>query len=290
MFFLKRILIAFWLMIALMTCVVAKSHKVISGAVHNAGADAVFPVTSTILYTQDQAMLIDTQLTKKDAQKMVDEIKKSGKPLTLIYISHSDPDFYFGLETILKAYPSAQVIATPATVEVIKNTGREKLKYWQKFIGEQAPSRIVIPTAIVGNSFYFGKEEFQIKGKDPQRTYLWMPQQKMIIGGSLLSNNMFIWTADAPTSEQRKQWDSIVLDMKKLAPRITIPGHFLGADPIANEAIEFTHQYIQTYDDVLKNYHSFNEIIKQMKIHYPNLGGDLNLQISTKLILDKTKP
>lgn len=287
MFSLKRSFFILSLFLALSACSTHKSIKITSGAVHNAGTDSIFPVTATILYSNDQAMLIDTLFTKKDAQKLVDEIKKSGKPLTLIYISHGDADFYYGLDTVLKAYPNARVIATQATVERIKNEGLNKLLYWRKFIGDQAPDSIVIPTPLTGDSFSFGNEVFYIKGDNPQRTYLWMPQQEMIIGGSLLSNDMFVWTADAPTTEQRMNWDKTVLAMKNLSPRITIPGHYLGADPVANEAIDFTHHYIQAYDEVLQRYHSVNEVVQQMKSRYPQISNDFNLQISTKLILEK---
>ncbi|AJA44290.1 MBL fold metallo-hydrolase [Frischella perrara] len=286
MAFLKRNLFIFFVALMLSACTAPKNYKVISGAVHNTGSDSMFPVTATILYTEDQAMLIDTQFTNKEAQQIVEEIKKSGKPLTLIYISHGDPDFYFGLDTVLNAYPNAHVIATSATVEKIRREGIGKLKYWRKYIGDQAPKRIVIPTALTSNTFDFGQDSFIVKGDDPNRTYLWMPKQRMIIGGSLLSNNMFIWTADARTSEQRMLWDKTVLEMRNLSPRITIPGHYLGNDPVANESIEFTHQYINTYDEVLKSNHSIYDIVRKMKEHYPQLGGDLNLEVSTTIILN----
>ena len=34
----------------------------------------------------------------------------SGKQLTTIYISHGDPDYYFGLDTLTAAFPKAKVL------------------------------------------------------------------------------------------------------------------------------------------------------------------------------------
>lgn len=51
-----------------------------------------------------EAILIDAQFDVKNGQALVDMIKQSGKQLTTVYISVGDPDFYFGLEPIMKAF------------------------------------------------------------------------------------------------------------------------------------------------------------------------------------------
>ncbi|WP_140117836.1 MBL fold metallo-hydrolase, partial [Vibrio parahaemolyticus] len=75
---------------------------------------------SEIISGPNEVVLIDAQFQNNDAQQLVDKIKKLNKKLTTIYISHSDPDYYFGLETITKAFPEAKVIATSETVAAIK--------------------------------------------------------------------------------------------------------------------------------------------------------------------------
>ena len=57
-------------------------------------------------------------------------IRASGKKLSTIYISHGDPDFYFGLDTVLAAFPDAKVVASEPTVRHIKETVDGKLAYW----------------------------------------------------------------------------------------------------------------------------------------------------------------
>ena len=65
--------------------------------VYNASENS-FGVASVIVSGKKDAVLIDTQFTLADAEKVAQEIKKSGKKLTTIFVSHGDPDFYFGLE------------------------------------------------------------------------------------------------------------------------------------------------------------------------------------------------
>src|SRR5258706_1327712 len=61
-------------------------------------AETSFGVTSVIVSGKKDAVLIDAQFTLTDAENVAQEIKKSGKNLIAIFISHGDPDFYFGLE------------------------------------------------------------------------------------------------------------------------------------------------------------------------------------------------
>lgn len=71
--------------------------------VFNPGKEAIFPVTSTIVYGPHEAMLVDAQFQRKYAVKLVQMVKATGRTLKYIYVSHSDPDYYFGLAEIRKS-------------------------------------------------------------------------------------------------------------------------------------------------------------------------------------------
>jgi glyoxylase-like metal-dependent hydrolase (beta-lactamase superfamily II) len=64
----------------------------------------------------------------------------SGKHLTTIYISHGDPDYYFGLDTLTQAFPDAKVLASAATVAHIRKTMDAKLAYWGPQMGADKPA------------------------------------------------------------------------------------------------------------------------------------------------------
>ena len=84
--------------------------------VYNPGAAGVFAVSSEIISGPSEVALIDAQFQRNDAQELVKRIKATGKKLTTVYISHSDPDYYFGLDTIKAAFPQAKILATPQTI------------------------------------------------------------------------------------------------------------------------------------------------------------------------------
>jgi glyoxylase-like metal-dependent hydrolase (beta-lactamase superfamily II) len=132
----KRILSAvfFTILILFNMDTQAQSFKTINAGslkldVYNASENS-FGVASTIVSGKTDAVLIDAQFTLADAEKVAGEIKKSGKKLTTIYVSHTDPDFYFGLEVFKKYFPEVTAYATPATVESIKATAQKKLDVW----------------------------------------------------------------------------------------------------------------------------------------------------------------
>jgi len=101
--------------------------------VYNASENS-FGVASVIVSGKTDAVLIDAQFTLADAEKVAQEIKNSGKKLTTIYVSHTDPDFYFGLEVFKKYFPEVTAYASPATVESIKATAQKKLDIWGRKI------------------------------------------------------------------------------------------------------------------------------------------------------------
>lgn len=102
--------------------VFAASAEPLRLEVYNPGEKAIFAVSSELLVGQREAMLIDAQFSRADAEQLVKRIQASGKTLSTIYISHGDPDFYFGLDVLKAAFPEAKILATAQTVAHIQAT------------------------------------------------------------------------------------------------------------------------------------------------------------------------
>src|SRR5712692_8574712 len=79
--------------------------------------EATWPATSVSLITGERdAVLIDAALTPEDAEQIVKWIEATGKNLTTIYITHGHGDHFFGLNTILGAFPNARAVTAAAVV------------------------------------------------------------------------------------------------------------------------------------------------------------------------------
>lgn len=255
--------------------------------VYNPGNNSVFPVSSEIISGPNEVVLIDAQFQNNDAQQLVNKIKKLDKKLTTIYISHSDPDYYFGLDTITKAFPDAKVVATAETVEAIKATKDGKLVYWGGVLKNEAPSKVVVPEIIKGNSFTVDGEKLEIKGLDgasPDRTYVWVPSLKAVVGGVIVSDNIHVWVADTQTKESRQNWQQTLESIKALNPKTVVPGHFTGASKLDIATVSFTQKYLQDFETAAQTSKNSEELIQKVSAKYPQLDDKSSLELSAKVI------
>ncbi|WP_368872398.1 MBL fold metallo-hydrolase [Proteus terrae] len=255
--------------------------------IYNPGEASVFPVSSEIIYGDKDAVLIDAQFQKNDAQALVDKIKASGKNLTYIYISHSDPDFYFGLDVITDAFPNAKVIATAPTIKAINETQAGKLAYWGPVLKENAPQKIIIPEVLKGDSFSLEGEIISVKGLDgqsPERTYLYVPKLNAVMGGVLVSENIHVWLADTQTVEERQHWVSALQQIKSLSPKTVIPGHYLPKATYDLQAVDFTMNYLIEAEKNLEKTKNSDEFIAAMEKNHQNLADKSSLELSAKVL------
>src|SRR4026208_2013234 len=105
--------------------------------------DDQFWVNSVILEGTHEVMLVDAQLTKTNAERVLQEIKKTKKPLSLIYITHEHADHFLGLEGFKEAYPRVRIIANSAVVDRINKVYQEKIDKWKMILGSGATSQVV---------------------------------------------------------------------------------------------------------------------------------------------------
>ena len=63
-----------------------------------ASPDDQFWTNSVIIEGEHEVMLVDAQLTKTSAEKLLRQIEETKKPLSTIYITHEHADHFLGLE------------------------------------------------------------------------------------------------------------------------------------------------------------------------------------------------
>lgn len=260
--------------------------------VYNPGAAGIFEVSSTLVTGAKEAVLVDAQFSTVDAQKLVDLIKASGKRLTTIYISHGDPDFYFGLVTLTTAFPEAKVLATPQTIAHIKETSAGKLQFWGPKLGAGAPSQIVVPEPIQGNQIELEGNKLEIVGLDgptPDRSFVWIPSIKTVIGGISVFAGEHVWMADTQTPQSHADWLAALDRITALKPDAVIPGHFKPGSPQNLDAVRFTADYIRAFDEETAKATNADALIAALKQRYPDLGGVSPLELSAKVAKGEMK-
>ncbi|MDR3452403.1 MAG: MBL fold metallo-hydrolase [Rhodoferax sp.] len=235
-----------------------------------------------------EAVLIDGGFTLPDGKALAEAIKTNGKKLTTIYISQSDPDYYFSLAPIKAAFPEAKVIAASATIAAIKGNVEKKLATWApqlKENGPQALTDIVMPEAFDGRTLTVDGQTVEIVDADSlaNRRYIWVPSLNAIFGGVLLFSGVHVWTADTQGAEARAAWVKTLDTMAARKPVVVVPGHMAPSAPTDATAIRYTRDYLLAFEEELAKAADSAALIAAMTKRYPSAGMGVALQIGAKV-------
>jgi glyoxylase-like metal-dependent hydrolase (beta-lactamase superfamily II) len=213
-------------------------------------------------------------LTKTNAERVLQEITKTQKPLSIIYITHEHADHFLGLEVFKEAYPKMRVIATSAVVERIAQVYQEKIAKWKQLLGSGATSRAVAIGQFDGPVITFENSQIavlkNIQGDTNENTMLWIPGQRILIAGDVVFNNMHVYTAETD-SKARGRWLNSLKTIRELDPSIVVPGHSrVGAPLDGSTAVDFTESYLSTFEKELTEARDPDGLINAMKKRFPS--------------------
>src|ERR1700724_409249 len=186
-------------------------------------SDDQFWTNSVIIEGTHEVMLVDAQLTKTSAERVLQEIKETKKSLSIIYITHEHADHFLGLEVFREAYPRVRIIANSAVVDRINKVYQEKIDKWKEILGSGATSHVVAIEKFDGNVIKFENSKIEvlknIQGDTDENTMLWIPEQRILIAGDVLFNNVHVYTAETD-SEARGKWLNSLNKIRELKPSV----------------------------------------------------------------------
>jgi glyoxylase-like metal-dependent hydrolase (beta-lactamase superfamily II) len=258
----------------------AKSRRAFAIKVVTPAGDQ-FWTNSIIIEGIHEVMLVDAQLTKTNAEKVLQEIKATKKPLSIIYITHEHADHFLGLEVFKEAYPGARILANSNVVDRIDKVYQEKIDKWKGILGADATSHTVVITKYDDNFIRIENSEIKIlknvQGDTDANTMLWLPGQRTLIAGDVLFNDLHVYTAETDMTA-RKRWLNTLNTIRVLKPAVVIPGHSKVGAPIdATSAVTFTEKYLSIFEEELKKAKQPDDLIKAMREKFPS--ADLLLAI-----------
>jgi glyoxylase-like metal-dependent hydrolase (beta-lactamase superfamily II) len=248
--------------------------------------DDQFWVNSVIVEGDDEVMLVDAQLTKTSAERVLQEIKETKKPLSIIYITHEHADHFLGLEVFKEAYPRVIIIANSAVVDRINKVYQEKLDKWKQILSSGATSHAVAIRKFDGDVIEFERSKIEvlkhIQGDTDENTMLWIPGQRILIAGDVVVNNVHLYTAETD-SKAREKWLNSLQKIRELKPSVVVPGHSkVGAPLNASTAVDFTENYLLVFEEELNKAKDPDSLIKAMKERFPSADFLLALERGAK--------
>ena len=236
--------------------------------------DDQFWTNSVIIEGVHEVMLVDAQLTKTNAERLLQEIRETNKPLSLIYITHEHADHFLGLEVFKAAYPSVRIITASAVVPRIHNVYQEKIDKWRQLLGSAAATQVVPVEPFDRDTITFESSHIEIlkhvRGDTDENTMLWMPEQRILVGGDVVFNDMHVYTAETD-GVARGKWLNSLQTIRALQPSVVIPGHSKNGAPLdASTAVTFTETYLRVFEEELKQAKDPESLIKAMKERFPS--------------------
>jgi glyoxylase-like metal-dependent hydrolase (beta-lactamase superfamily II) len=236
--------------------------------------------TATLVTGEHEALLVDAGFTRADGHRLVAAILDAGTTPTTVFVSHGDPDFYFGAEVVADAFPGATFVATPHTIEHIRHSYEGKLKAWAA-LGANLPTRLVDLEPLTGDLTLEG-HLFALRG-GPNRHYLWQAEHRAILGGVLLFQREHVWVADTAKPEQRAAWIALLDEMAALDPELVVPGHRLPGAPADASAIAGTREYLVAFEEELANAADGAALTDALVKRSPDHGMVIAAQIGAKV-------
>ena len=232
------------------------------------------PITSTLIFGEYDAVLVDTMTTVAEAEALADWVALHNRNLETIYITHAHFDHFYGLSVLLDRFPSARAIATPMTVNAMQmsfSAPVERLAR-QLFPGQVA-TRLVAPEPYEHDTFTLEGHELRIlevgRTDGPDSTCLYVPSIGLIVAGDVVYNQCRMYVGDT-TPESRKNWMAALDQLAGLDPSIVIAGHKKPGAPDTPSTIQETKRYLQDFDRVQKTATSDQDLFDKMTELYPH--------------------
>ena len=230
------------------------------------------PGTSTLIFGENDAVLVDTLSTVAEAEALADWVALHHRNLTTIYITHGHIDHFAGLSVLLKQFPDARAIATPESVDLIRKD-RPQWDYFRKLFGGQLPASITPPEPYDETSFTLEGHELRIieQGRTDAvgTTSLHVPSIDLIVAGDVVYNRCHMYVGDT-TPESRANWIAALDRLAALNPTTVVAGHKKPGAPDSPAAIEQTKRYLTDFGRLQESTSSDQELYDAMTELYPD--------------------
>jgi glyoxylase-like metal-dependent hydrolase (beta-lactamase superfamily II) len=232
------------------------------------------PITSTLIFGEHDAVLVDAMMTVAEADAVADWIALHNRNLETIYITHAHFDHFYGLGILLDRFPGTRAIATPTTLNAMQSSFTPPIeRLARRCFPGQIPTRLVPPEPYARDSFTLEDHEIRIIEQghtdSADTTSLHVPSIGLIVAGDVVYNECHMYVGDT-TPESRKNWIEALDKLAALNATTVVAGHKKPGAPDSPSAIHDTKRYLQDYDRLQKTATSDKELFDQMTELYPH--------------------
>ncbi len=232
------------------------------------------PITSTLIFGEHDAVLVDAMMTVAEAEALADWVALHNRNLETIYITHAHFDHFYGLGILLDRFPGARAITTPTTLSAMQMSfTRTVERLARRLFPGQVPTKLVAPEQYEHETFTLEGHELRIIEQghtdSADTTSLYVPSIGLIVAGDVVYNQCRMYVGDT-TPESRKNWVAALDRLAALNPTIVVAGHEKPGAPDSPSTIQDTKRYLEDFDRVQKTATSDQELFDKMTELYPH--------------------
>jgi len=252
------------------------------------------PISSTLIFGERDAVLVDTAITVEQNQKIADWVANTGKNLTIIYATHGHGDHFFGVNTIQKRFPKARFAARREVIDVMRMQASAGVveAYWAPRFPGQIDSTLVIADELKGGVFELEGQQLvsvSLGHTDTDHTTcLHVPSIDLAVCGDALYNDVHLHLGESD-ADGRKDWIAALDTIESLRPVAAIAGHKRPGAPDTPENIEATRKYIRDFGRIASRTKIARELYDEMLAIYPNRVNPAVLWLSAKAVKPGSK-
>ena len=231
--------------------------------------------SSTLIYGEHDAVLVDTFLTVDQSKGLADAIVASGKTLKAIYVTHAHGDHFFGIKILQDRFPNVKALATPEVVAKMKlQITPEKLNdRWRKLFPNQIPDVISVADALQGNEIDLEGSKLivvRIGHTDTDdTTCLHVPSIGLVLAGDAVYNGIHPFLNES-NRQTRLEWIAALDKIDALKPSAVVAGHKIPTNDDSPRHVEETRQYIRDFIRLNDATQTARELYDRMLELYPD--------------------
>lgn len=238
-----------------------------------------YMVTTHIIETVDNLVVIDAQFLRAHAQEVLTYIEHLNKPVDRIIITHAHPDHWFGLEY----FPGIPVYALEEVQTQIEQSGDFFISYNKGVYGELVTETKIVPqhiinektTIINGVQYEFEKVADAEAGI---QLLIKLPQLQTLICQDLVFNNAHFFLGQ----NALPQWLTVNNYLKGLKGYQTVlAGH---GEPTDTTIFKTMETYLVDASKILKTVDNGKDLKQALVEKYPDYRAPILLDISGALL------